>query len=1585
MARHTITIIAIGSIILAGTCRLSAADTHYFGADAAGWDYEEYYSTIQTGDVDGDGKAELLVHSAIGMQTYKFNSAGNSWELVASGNPDWSDAEGWGYEKYYSTIQTGDVDGDGKAELLARSGSGMQTYKFNSAFNSWELVGAGCPAWSDAGGWGYEKYYSTIQTGDVDGDGKAELLVRSAIGMQTYKFNSAGNSWELVASGNPAWSDAAGWDYEKYYSTIQTGDVDGDGKAELLARGGNGMQTYRFNSAGNSWELVASGNPDWSDAGGWGDEKYYSTIQTGDIDGDGKAELLARSASGMETYRFNSAGNSWELVASGNPDWSDAGGWDGQQYYSTIQTGDVDGDGKAELLALSASWMQTYDFDANSNLWVNVSAERTEFTVLTYNTHLFEDSILEAICRCGEIPSPDSCTWSDYNYDDGGRRTQIVNRIRASAADIVALEEVWALWWQRWFIEDLQDMYPYTATVDSSCAFADALPWELNACLDGGMICAYCCKAPCILWPNTCPKKNTLGNGLVLLSKFPLSDIGFERFPVFSQEGKEGDLGTEAWSDKGILTATVKIGGAPIRIGISHALTGPDDYNSNWDTDYVAPATTTFQLNGESYIFALDKNNQAHISRFEDYGRWWDEKAHKYNSGAGWKHLYAGTWGSAYVAVTSFELDGHPYLFGLNKNNQGHITRINDDPATGWTHLYWGTWGSAYVAVTSFELDGHPYLFGLNNNNQGHITRINDDPATGWTHLYWGTWGSAYVAVTSFELEGHPYLFGLNKNNQGHITRINDDPATGWTHLYWGTWGSAYVAITSFELDGHPYLFGLNKNNQGHITRINDDPATGWTHLHWGTWSSDYTAVKSFQMNGHPYLFAQRNCCDQRIDRPECRPRPGEAYLKRIKDDPSTGWEALYQLEDIKIIRDATIVDEDGPPAIMMGDFNIHASKYGIMDQLFRKAGAVDAYIEVHGTAEGGETIDLKNNKLAPEFCEDKPETSYNDCDVSDPNVYPTEMSVDRIDYVYFKPSGRDARLVPTDANVIRDWKYGADNMDLSDHYPLVVKFRLEAGCEPQFSADFDCDGIVRFSDLAILCSAWLSGPGGTWVRACDIADPGNDFIDAEDFDAFARAWMTMLPVHNLTRDKAYASIQRAVNDANDGDQIEVAPGTYYEAINFKGKAVTLRSTDPNEPNVVAATVINGAGYNHVVQCISGENANTVLAGFTITGGNANGAGETGYGGGMYNKAASPSVTNCIFRDNKAAYGGGMLNSGSSPIITNCTFSGNSATSNSAGMHNTSGSSPTLTYCTFSGNTAGVCGGGMTNAYDSSPVITDCIFADNTANSNGGGMWNLSNSSPTVNNCTFSYNNAGQSGGGIDSDSSSPTVTNCTFTDNQAKYGGGMDNYKNSAPTVTNCTFSGNNSSVGGGGVCNSTSSSPKVTNCSFSGNQADSYGGGMYNYNSNPTVTNCILWGNTAPTGPQIYGGSPTITYSDIQGGPGGTGNINLDPLFVDASGGNLRLSSGSPCIDKGSNAAVPAGITTDLDGNPRVFDGDGNGTATVDMGAYEYLVIMGARDSSGLAAYCIVAAAWLESPRDVAGDSGLQRLSATYDIDFD
>ena len=151
-------------------------------------------------------------------------------------------------------------------------------------------------------------------------------------------------------------------------------------------------------------------------------------------------------------------------------------------------------------------------------------------------------------------------------------------------------------------------------------------------------------------------------------------------------------------------------------------------------------------------------------------------------------------------------------------------------------------------------------------------------------------------------------------------------------------------------------------------------------------------------------------------------------------------------------------------------------------------------------------------------------------------------------------------------------------------------------------------------------------------------------------------------------------------------------------------------------------------------------------------------------------------------------------------------------------------------------------------------------------------------------------------------------------------------------------------------------SSSPTLTNVTFSGNTAN-IGGGMFISDSSLTLTNVILWGDSAPTGSEIFNNSSTTTiaYSDIQGcggsgsgwitgcGTDGGGNIDTDPLFVDASASNLRLQLISPAIDAGNNAAVPASVTTDLDGKPRFVDiptvtDTGSGTPPiVDMGAYE------------------------------------------------
>lgn len=162
--------------------------------------------------------------------------------------------------------------------------------------------------------------------------------------------------------------------------------------------------------------------------------------------------------------------------------------------------------------------------------------------------------------------------------------------------------------------------------------------------------------------------------------------------------------------------------------------------------------------------------------------------------------------------------------------------------------------------------------------------------------------------------------------------------------------------------------------------------------------------------------------------------------------------------------------------------------------------------------------------------------------------------------------------------------------------------------------------------------------------------------------------------------------------------------------------------------------------------------------------------------------------------------------------------------------------------------------------------------------------------------------------------------------------GGGIFN-RFSSPVLTNCIFRGNMASFVGGGMYNE-SSTPTLTNCTFQGNSAVAGGGGMFNALSSPTLTNCIFWGNGSEIR-NLFSSNPTVSFSTVQGGYPGTNNLNVDPLFVDAANGDLRLQPCSPAIDAGDAGPGTSVNTTsvDLPGNPRFFD---NGT--VDMGAYEY-----------------------------------------------
>jgi parallel beta-helix repeat protein len=162
-----------------------------------------------------------------------------------------------------------------------------------------------------------------------------------------------------------------------------------------------------------------------------------------------------------------------------------------------------------------------------------------------------------------------------------------------------------------------------------------------------------------------------------------------------------------------------------------------------------------------------------------------------------------------------------------------------------------------------------------------------------------------------------------------------------------------------------------------------------------------------------------------------------------------------------------------------------------------------------------------------------------------------------------------------------------------------------------------------------------------------------------------------------------FNNIQAAIDYSSNGDYIIVFPGTYAgegnRDIDFLGKSVTVQSIDPTDPYIVTETIIDCNGvdiydrhYGFLFQ--SGEDANSILAGFTIT--NC-GSGAIQCGN------SSPTIKNCIITGN-SSYDGVIHCYGSgTPAISNCTISGNT----SSGIYCEFGNGPTITNCIITGNT----------------------------------------------------------------------------------------------------------------------------------------------------------------------------------------------------------------------------------------------------------------------------------------------------------
>lgn len=404
-----------------------------------------------------------------------------------------------------------------------------------------------------------------------------------------------------------------------------------------------------------------------------------------------------------------------------------------------------------------------------------------------------------------------------------------------------------------------------------------------------------------------------------------------------------------------------------------------------------------------------------------------------------------------------------------------------------------------------------------------------------------------------------------------------------------------------------------------------------------------------------------------------------------------------------------------------------------------------------------------------------------------------------------------------------------------------------------------------------------------------------------------------------------YSTIQSAIDDSNDSDTIIVSAGTYLENIDFLGKAVILQSEDPNDPGVVATTIIDGSNpadpnIGSVVTFKEGENANSVLTGFTIQNGTGQTDptvtwrgwdGENGDGGGVLCSNASPTITKNIFKNCLAEYGGGGIfcHNGASPVITHNTFIDNYAGWYGGGVFARANCSPTISGNIFKNNTAHYIGGAIYLGGQCHSTITNNWFEKNDSERlHGGAIYYFVNCSPIIA-CNFFIGNT------------------CSGPANNNPTGSAILLEATTAGKVINNLFTGNtviNTHIRAATITSGSSSTDLIANNII----YDNNNVGIYTWQAGTVIKNNDVWANAAGN----YGG----VTGDLTGT---NGNISADPQVMPAFPEPLTLHElhpNSPCIDAGANDALEVWLTEDYDGTSRTVNG------VVDMGPQEYKPIV-------------------------------------------
>ena len=435
-----------------------------------------------------------------------------------------------------------------------------------------------------------------------------------------------------------------------------------------------------------------------------------------------------------------------------------------------------------------------------------------------------------------------------------------------------------------------------------------------------------------------------------------------------------------------------------------------------------------------------------------------------------------------------------------------------------------------------------------------------------------------------------------------------------------------------------------------------------------------------------------------------------------------------------------------------------------------------------------------------------------------------------------------------------------------------------------------------------------------------------------------------------------YNTIQEGINAALDGDTVLVAENTYYENIKFMGKAITVASEYAIDGNTehIDNTIIDGSQASDpdsaaTVMFVNGEDTTSVLCGFTITGGsgvNFFWGGQVRSGGGIFAFNSGSKIRgNKIINNNVAGTMAG--GTGISAI-----WDGNDSwiiIDNNTISYNT---------CTAYGLTA--FGGGVavaTNAIIKNNIIQYNSCTNNFQNADGGGIEvdvvPGSSIVAHINNNIIRFNEINGDddawGAGISSMAAHTTITNNVIESNvingntDAK-GAGISYRINGSGKIINNLIANNEintTNEGYGGGIYLDTENIQIINNTITDNTAGTIGGGVYSVSTSTELVNCILWNNF----PNEIAGSFPVTYSNIEGGWVGVGNIDQEPIFVSSGEHPYQINDYSPCIDLGTPDTTGLILPEyDLAAEDRIIND------RVDMGAYEWNTFVGIDETSTL-----------------------------------